>query len=63
MLKKEWVYSECVTCTEEKSNMTRVSVGKLEESRQRGRSRRREKSRWCLRSCVGIFDLHLFGRC
>jgi hypothetical protein len=36
MLKKEWVYSEC----EEKRNMLKVLVGKSEESRQIGRTRR-----------------------
>jgi len=54
MLKKAWVYSECVTCTEEKRNIIRGLVGKFDESRQRGRCRLREKSNRCLRSCVGI---------
>jgi hypothetical protein len=61
MLKKAWLYSEWVTCTEEERSIIRVLVGKFDESRQRGRSRCREKSNWRLRSYVGMFDLHLFG--
>jgi hypothetical protein len=43
MLKKAWVYSERVTCTEEKRNVIRVWSESFEGSRQRLRSKRKEK--------------------